>query len=116
MRYTVSIKENYLLKKILKKGFFYKGKAIVIYILPNNSITNNIAVCVNKRNGNSVVRNKFKRWVREVYKEEENGIKKGFSIVFLYRKNITKEYVDYYVIKEDIKKGFEDLKIYEQRN
>ncbi|MNI54939.1 hypothetical protein D3C73_1098610 [compost metagenome] len=56
----------------------------------------------------------MKRWVREVYKDEEPLIKKGYNIVVLYKKGVTLNVLDYYKVKEDIKKAFKGLDLYEK--
>lgn len=114
MKYTVSIKENYIFKKTLKIGNYSKGRTLVVYAIQIKSDNNFIGVCVNKKNGNSVIRNKFKRWVREVYKNEEIFLKKGYAIVFLYKKYVDKNVVTYDLVKKDIVNSLSELNIYEK--
>ena len=82
MKFTLRIKKSKTFKYILKKGKYVKGEFLTIHICKTkyeNSI-NFFGVCVSKKNGNSVQRNKLKRWVREVYKSEEQKLKKGYNI------------------------------------
>ena len=78
MKFTLRIKKNRVFKYVFRKGDFYKGKTLVIHVCKtkNNNMKNFFAVCVSKKNGKSVQRNKLKRWVREVYKIEESKLKK----------------------------------------
>lgn len=74
---------------------------------------NYFGICVSKKNGNSVNRNKLKRWVREIYKNEEKSLKRNYNIVILFKKSCSFENVDYNKLSEDIKKCFMELKLYE---
>ncbi len=115
MKYTISLKKNNSFKYILKKGKYVISKNLVIYVIPNKNKKENIlGICVNKKHGISVHRNKMKRWVREVYKNEEEKIKKGYSIVILYKKGITINELDYMKVYKDITFCFERLDLYEK--
>ena len=76
MRYTKSLKGSVNFKRVLKQGKYVSGKNIAIYVKRNdlNNKTNRLGICVSKKHGNSVVRNKLKRWVREGYYEIENNL------------------------------------------
>lgn len=119
MKSTLIIKKNNVFRYILKKGKYAKGKYIVIHISNKKIIKNHInntnyfGVCVSKKNGNSVSRNKLKRWVREIYKNEEESLKKNYNIVILFKKNCSFENVNYNKLYEDIKKCFKELGLYE---
>ena len=105
MRYTKSLKGSVNFKRVLKQGRFVSGKNIAIYARKNdlNHGINLLGICVSKKHGNSVVRNKLKRWVREVYYSLENSIDKNYNIVILYRKGIDVEKLNYFALKDEIK-------------
>lgn len=114
MKFTMSIKKNKIFKYVLKKGKYFKAKNIVVYISNASNNSNYLGICVNKKHGISVHRNKMKRWVREVYKNEEDKLKKGYNIVVLYKKGITIDILDYLKIYDDIKQCFKGLDLYEK--
>ena len=119
MKNTLRIKKNKVFKYVFKKGEFSKGKFIVVHIcktkkaIEKESNINFFAVCVSKKNGNSVERNRLKRIAREVYKQEEDKIKKGYNIIITYKKETNLQNSDYYTIKNDIINTFKDLDLYE---
>jgi len=113
MKYTKSLKGSINFKRVLKQGKYVSGKHISIYIKKNNLQTemNLLGICVSKKHGNSVVRNKLKRWVRETYYTLENDIKKNYNIVILYRKGIDVEKLDYFVVKDEITNLFTKIEL-----
>jgi len=119
MKNTYTIKKNKVFRYIFKRGDYYKGKSIIIHTCKTKYATekgddkNFFAVCVSKKNGKSHQRNKLKRWVREVYKEEESKIKGGYNIIIVYKKSITVNDVDFSSIKTDMQECFKELKLYE---
>ena len=119
MKYTLRIKKNGTFRYILNKGNYKSGNYLSVHITKNNSKKyldkNFFGICISKKNGNSVQRNKMKRWVREVYKSEEILLKKGFNIVILYKKSTKIEDLDYSTVYNEIKKCFKELDIYENK-
>lgn len=99
---TKSLKGNHVFKKVIKKGKYVGQNTLVIYIFKNDSKINKLGICVSKKHGNSVVRNRLKRWVREAYKEIESSIDKGYDIIVLYKKNIIFEELNYSIVKEEL--------------
>lgn len=107
MKYTQPIKQNYIFKKTLKRGSYYKGKSIILHVLPAvEKEKNYLGICVSKKNGNSVVRNRLKRWVRESYKNQENSVKKGYNYIFLFKKTIKGIDLNYKILNQEINELF----------
>ena len=117
MKFTLKIKKGRTFKYIFRRGKYTSGNYLSVHICKTkyDSSYNFFGVCVSKKNGKSVQRNKLKRWVREVYKCEESKIKKGYNIVVLYKKTteIKKLNLSYEVIRNDMVACFKKLKLYE---
>lgn len=90
MKKTVTLKKNYEFVRVYKKGRFFAGKYIVIYVLKNRYGTNRIGITANKKVGKSVKRNRAKRLIRESYRVYEDFIPPGLDIVFVARAVETK--------------------------
>ena len=115
MKFTLSIKKNGTFRYVLNKGNFKSGKYISVHVDKNKKkYYNFLGICISKKNGNSVQRNKMKRWAREVYKIEEILLKKSLNIIILYKKTTTIDDIDFYKIQFEIKKCFKELDIYEK--
>ena len=114
MVFTKSLKGRYSFKYMLKKSKYISSKNITVYYLKDRVYTdeNFLGICVSKKHGNSVVRNKLKRWVREVYKDIEKKLNKGYKIIVLYRKNISVDSIDFHVLKEELNNCLKETEIY----
>lgn len=103
MKYTKSLKTSMEFRKTLKRGKYANGPEMVVYsYLLKNKKNNYLGICVSKKNGNSVQRNKMKRWAREAYKETEIILKKGYNIVILYKKNVKMEEIQFNKVKSEL--------------
>ena len=113
MRYTKSLKGNINFKRVLKQGKYVSGKNLAIYVKRNDfqCEMNLLGICVSKKHGNSVVRNKLKRWVREAYYSLEKEVDKKYNIVILYRKGIDVEKLNYFVVKDEIRRLFTKIEL-----
>ena len=105
MRYTKSLKGSVDFKRVLRQGKYASSKNLAVYVKANNSLVeeNRLGICVSKKHGNSVVRNKLKRWAREVYRSFEQEILKGYNIVVLYRKGTDINKLDFNALKDEMK-------------
>lgn len=82
---TVPLKKNYEFMRLYKKGRFFVGKYIVLYVIKNNTKTNRLGITVNKKVGKAVRRNRLKRLIKECYRQYELSVKEGCDLVFVAR-------------------------------
>lgn len=87
MKFTESIKKNSHFKKIYKNGISYGNLYLVMYVLKNGTSSNRIGISVSKKVGNSVIRHRVTRLIRESYRLNEHLFRKGFDIVIVARVN-----------------------------
>lgn len=106
MKKIKTLKKNYEFKRILKKGKFYFGKQIIVYICKNNLEYNRIGIAVNTKICNAVKRNRIKRLIRENYLKIKDNLKIGYDIIFLWNKKENFNNVQYHIIENDMKKIF----------
>ena len=57
---------------IYKKGRSYANKYLVMYVLENHREENRLGISVSKKVGNSVVRHRVTRLIRESYRLHKN--------------------------------------------
>lgn len=101
MKKTVPLKKNYEFVRIYKKGRFYAGRLIVLYVLKNNYRVNRLGIAVNRKVGKSVRRNRIKRLIKESYRFYEDFLRDGLDMVFVARS--TDNLPDYSEISKEMK-------------
>lgn len=111
MKNTKMLMKNYEFKEVLSKGNYYSGKMIEAFILNNKAELNFLGLAISRKSGSAVFRNKVKRLIRENYKLIENRIKKGNSIVFLWKKNQQIKHANFKQIQEDMHKIMNEAKV-----
>jgi ribonuclease P protein component len=94
------LKKNYEFKKVYNEGRYYVEKYVVMYIVMNNSASNRVGFSVSKKVGNSVVRNRVKRLMKEVYRQKAVNMKLGHDMVFTAR--VGSGTADYLKIEKNI--------------
>lgn len=80
-----SLKKNRDFQLVYKTGTFYVNKYLVMYARENQLGKNRIGISVSKKVGNSVVRHRLCRLVRESYRLHEDVFRRGFDIVVVAR-------------------------------
>lgn len=88
MKSTEKITDNAHYRKIYQQGRSYGNLYLVMYVLKNGTSKNKIGISVSKKVGNSVVRHRVTRLIRESYRLNENLFKKGFDIVIIARVSV----------------------------
>ena len=72
---------------VYKKGKSYANKYLVMYILENHTEENRLGISVSKKVGNSVIRHRITRLIRESYRLQESRFHNGFDIIVIARTN-----------------------------
>lgn len=85
MIFSESLKKNYQFRYVYKSGKSYANKYFVMYIKENGTDRNRIGISVSKKIGNSVVRHRVTRLVREGYRLQEAVFNSGLDIVIVAR-------------------------------
>ena len=85
MRFSESLKKNSDFQVVYKNGKSFANKYLVMYVFENNSSINRIGISVSKKVGNSIVRHRITRLIRESYRLHENIFNSGLDIVVIAR-------------------------------
>ena len=85
MRFSESLKKNHQFQFVYKNGKSYANKYLVMYVKENGTEKNRIGISVSKKVGNSVVRHRVTRLVRESYRLHEAVFNSGLDIVVVAR-------------------------------
>lgn len=85
MRFSHSMKENSLFRRLYARGKSAANSYLVIYCRKNGSTENRIGYTVSKKLGHAVVRNRVRRRLREIYRLHESEFLPGRDIVVVAR-------------------------------
>ena len=80
-----SIKNNFEFLNVYHRGKSYANRYLVMYITENQMSENRYGITVSKKVGNSVVRHRVTRLVRESYRLHESIFNSGLDIVIVAR-------------------------------
>ena len=85
MRYTVSLKQNHLFRRLYARGKSSACPELVVYCRRNGLSKNRIGYTVSAKLGNAVTRNRNRRRLREAYRLNEARFSPGWDIVVVAR-------------------------------
>jgi len=85
MKFSDSLKKNRDFQNVYRKGKSYANKYFVMYVLKNNSEKNRLGISVSKKVGNSVIRHRVTRLIRESYRLNCSRFKDGYDIIIVAR-------------------------------
>ena len=89
-KFSESLKKNRDFQYVYKNGKSYANKYLVMYVLENNMSGNRLGISVSKKVGNSVVRHRVTRLIRESYRLHENIFNSGLDIVVIARNSASR--------------------------
>ncbi len=85
MKYSEAIKKNEDFREIYRTGKSFANKYLIMYVKKNNTEFNRIGISVSKKVGNSVIRHRITRLIRESYRLTEDSFINGLDIVVVAR-------------------------------
>ncbi len=80
-----SLKKNNDFQKVYKEGISKGNKYLVMYVFKNDLSANRLGISVSKKVGNSIVRHRLTRLIRESYRLNNNMFNSGLDIVVIAR-------------------------------
>lgn len=80
-----SLKKNSDFQNVYVKGKSKANRYLVMYVAQNNLSINRLGISVSKKVGNSVVRHRTTRLIRESYRLNQDNLKTGYDMVVIAR-------------------------------
>lgn len=88
MKKSESLKKNKDFQLVYKNGTSNANRLLVMYVLKNQHMKNRLGISVSKKVGNSVVRHRVTRLIRESYRLNEDIFKGGYDLVVVARPSV----------------------------
>ncbi|MBH1942500.1 ribonuclease P protein component [Mobilitalea sibirica] len=85
MNKTETLKKNDDFKTVYQTGKSFANKYLIMYVKKNELGSNRLGISVSKKVGNSVVRHRITRLIRESYRLLEDRFLNGLDIVIVAR-------------------------------
>ncbi len=85
MRFSQSLKENYLFRRLYRRGEHAANRYLALYCKRNGLPGNRVGLTVSSKLGCAVVRNRLRRRLREIYRLHEESFRRGWDIVAVGR-------------------------------
>lgn len=85
MKYSESLKKNKDFQKVYHTGESFANRKLVMYVIENKTNGNRLGISVSKKVGNSVIRHRLTRLIREAYRLHEEMFNSGLDIVVIAR-------------------------------
>lgn len=85
MKFTVSLKQNHVFRRLYAKGKNQVTPHLALYARKNGGRSNRLGITVGTKLGHAVVRNRVRRRLREIYRIHEDAFVPGYDIVVVAR-------------------------------
>ena len=85
MKSAVTVKENYLFRRMYRKGRSVVTPCFVVYCLPNKNGFSRLGITTGTKLGHAVVRNRARRRLRELYRLNKADMVPGYDVILVAR-------------------------------
>ncbi len=85
--YSESLKKNRDFQTVYREGRSCANRYLILYVRENGLAGNRLGISVSKKVGNSVVRHRITRLIRESYRLHESMFNSGLDMVAIARVN-----------------------------
>lgn len=85
LKNIISLKNSREFGAVYNRRVSFANKYLIMYIAPNQKKEIRLGISVSKKVGNSVIRHRVTRLIRESYRLNQSKIKPGFDIVVVAR-------------------------------
>ena len=85
MKQSETLKKNEDFREIYRTGKSYANKYLIMYVKKNDMSMNRLGISVSKKVGNSVVRHRITRLIKESYRISEDSFLIGLDIIVVAR-------------------------------
>ena len=82
------LKKRYQFAYVYRAGEHFSGKAVVLYVTPSKTKFIKVGFAVTKKIGKAVVRNLFRRRLREIVRKQLPNLKQNYNIIVVAREQI----------------------------
>lgn len=88
------LKKRYQFNYVYKSGEHYSSEHAVLYVVSSKTKCIKIGFAVTKKVGHAVVRNKIRRRLREVVREQLPKLKQNYNVIIVAKENIVEASFD----------------------
>ena len=85
MEFSTSLKKNEDFRYVYRNGRVKANRYLVMYVVENSQPINRLGISASKKIGNSVVRHRITRLIRESYRLNEQRFERGLDLVVIAR-------------------------------
>ena len=100
MEFSESLKKNEDFSNVYRNGVSRANRQLILYQIANGTERNRLGISVSKKVGNSVVRHRMARLIRESYRLNESDFSRGYDIVVVVRSSAVK--LDYFGMEKSL--------------
>ena len=111
MKFTVSLKENRVFRRLYAKGKSAVAPTMVLYCRRNGRRESRLGLTTGTKLGHAVVRNRVRRRIREIFRLSQGKMKQGYDCIVVARTRAA--HADYWELKRAFEKTCKKLDLWE---